>query len=113
MPALSVLAEDPVRLGDAVAFFPSCMRPSAKRLRVWVTAGTRVKGGVVQLEAVRVGGWWVTSRAAVERFLAATTAAATAQPVPVRDPDERAAAGKAAGDRLRARWAAERAAARN
>jgi hypothetical protein len=47
----------------------------------WVTKGTRTTDGrVVKLEAVRTPGRWLTSRAAVARFLAALTAAADSAP---------------------------------
>ena len=52
-----------------------------------MTKGSPTAGGaVVRLEAVRVGGRWLTSRAAVARFVAALTAAASpaALPVPAR-----------------------------
>jgi len=43
----------------------------------WVTRGAKATDGtVVKLEAVRVGGRWITSRGAVARFVAALTAAA-------------------------------------
>ena len=43
----------------------------------WLTKGTRTPGGtVVKLEAVRVGGRWLTSRGAVARFVEALTSAA-------------------------------------
>jgi hypothetical protein len=43
----------------------------------WVTRGTRTAGGqTVRLEAVRVGGRWLTSRGAVARFVSALTSAA-------------------------------------
>jgi hypothetical protein len=43
----------------------------------WVTKGARTPGGqTVKLEAVRVGGRWLTSRGAVARFVAVLTAAA-------------------------------------
>ena len=43
----------------------------------WVTRGTRIGDGLMmRLEAVRVGGRWLTSRGAVARFVAALTAAA-------------------------------------
>jgi hypothetical protein len=43
----------------------------------WVTKGTKTADGrKVKLEAVRVGGRWLTSRAAVGRFVAALTVAA-------------------------------------
>jgi hypothetical protein len=52
----------------------------------WVTKGTKATGGrAVKLEAVRVGGRWLTSRGAVARFVAALTAAAvpaSATPTP-------------------------------
>ncbi|VTS01854.1 : DUF1580 [Gemmata massiliana] len=48
----------------------------------WRTKGTRTAAGaVVKLEAVRVGGRWLTSRGAVARFVAALTAAADPTPV--------------------------------
>ncbi len=44
----------------------------------WVTKGTRTTAGqTVRLEAVRVGGRWLSSRGAVARFVAALTDAAT------------------------------------
>ena len=47
----------------------------------WVTKGTRTPAGrVVKLEAVRVGGRWLTSRGSVARFVAALTAAADPPP---------------------------------
>lgn len=52
----------------------------------WLTRGSRAADGrVVRLEAVRVGGRWLTSRGAVGRFVEALTAAAppvTAPPAP-------------------------------
>src|SRR5437588_5416327 len=43
----------------------------------WVKAGSRSAAGqLVRLEAVRVGGRWLTSRGAVARFVSALTAAA-------------------------------------
>jgi hypothetical protein len=43
----------------------------------WVTQGTRTADGrVVRLEAVRTPGRWLTSKAAVARFVAALTSAA-------------------------------------
>lgn len=39
-----------------------------------MTVGTRsASGTLIKLEAARVGGRWLTSRAAIERFLAALT----------------------------------------
>jgi hypothetical protein len=42
----------------------------------WIVKGAKsTSGGVVRLEAVRVGGRWVTSAGAVRRFVAALTEA--------------------------------------
>jgi hypothetical protein len=47
----------------------------------WVTRGAKTPGGqAVKLEAVRVGGRWLTSRAAVARFVQALTSAADSSP---------------------------------
>jgi hypothetical protein len=53
----------------------------------WVTKGTRTAGGqLVKLEAVRVGGRWLTSRGAVARFVSALTAAADPDSAPATPP---------------------------
>lgn len=47
----------------------------------WVVKGSRTPTGAsVRLDAVRVGGRWLTSRAAVARFVAALTAAVDPAP---------------------------------
>ena len=47
----------------------------------WITAGVKTKAGrVVRLEGVRCGSRWLTSRAAVERFMEAQTNDALAPP---------------------------------
>ena len=49
----------------------------------WRTKGMRTATGLVlKLEAVRVGGRWLTSRGAVARFVAALTAAADPSSAP-------------------------------
>jgi hypothetical protein len=73
----------------------------------WVTAGAKTPaGGRVRLEAVRVGGRWLTSRGAVARFVAALTVAADPSPTPPpRSPDARRRASEKAGERLtKAGW---------
>jgi hypothetical protein len=63
-------------------------------------------GRTVKLEAVRVGGRWLTSRGAVARFVAALTAAATPttadSPLPPRTPNARRKAAERAAAALRA-----------
>jgi hypothetical protein len=60
----------------------------------WVTNGVRTKDGrSVKLEAILVGGRWLTSRAAVSRFIATLTNAAIQSPITsvasVRSPGHR------------------------
>lgn len=65
----------------------------------WVTRGSRTSAGrTVKLEAVRVGSRWLTSRAAVARFVAALTAAAEPPTSPVA-PAHSPAAGRDASAR--------------
>lgn len=66
-------------LGEAGKLFADPLRPdgyTADALRRWVTAGvTGADGERVKLEAVRLGGRWLTTRGAVGRFLTATSGA--------------------------------------
>src|SRR4051812_40605845 len=48
----------------------------------WITRGVRVRGQIVKLEALRLGGRWVTSTKALDRFMAKLTAATSAEPTP-------------------------------
>ena len=72
----------------------------------WVTRGTRAADGrPVRLEAVRVGGRWLTSRGAVARFVTTLTTAAdpnprTTAPVP-RTPTARHQASEKAAATLK------------
>ena len=67
----------------------------------WMKSGTRAaNGAVVRLEAVRVGGRWVTSREAVARFIAAsTTASSTDCPAPSPRPSGNATQRAAAANK--------------
>ena len=75
----------------------------------WVTKGARTGDGqLVKLEAVRTPGRWLTSRAAVARFVAALTAAAdpSATPAPVtRTPTTQTMASERAATELKRRGA--------
>lgn len=74
----------------------------------WITKGARsASGGVVRLEAVRVGSRWLTSAAAVKRFVVALTAASTTDgdvegtvPASPTQRNRRAAAASAELDRV-------------
>lgn len=50
----------------------------------WILTGAKGPGGVVRLEAARVGGRWLTSAAALARFFAALTPAIDPPPVSTR-----------------------------
>lgn len=68
----------------------------------WVTKGAKTPAGsLMKLEAVRVGGRWLTSRSALTRFVAALTAAVDpTPPPPPRSATERKKASDAAGKKL-------------
>src|SRR5262245_55949230 len=67
----------------------------------WIVKGVRsADGRLVKLEAVRVGTRWVTSRAAVGRFVALTTAAGQAPDATPRSPAARNKADEIAGREL-------------
>ena len=70
----------------------------------WVIRGSKSSDGrIVKLEAVRVGGRWLTSQAALTRFVAALSASVESPPhqLPCRTPTERTRASAAAGRKLR------------
>jgi hypothetical protein len=74
---------------------PSCI------LR-WITSGVRVGGEIVRLEALRLGGRWVTSVEALQRFGEAQTPRAEGTlPMP-RPPASRQRAVEQAQHRLKA-----------
>ncbi|MBP3957172.1 DUF1580 domain-containing protein [Gemmata sp. G18] len=109
-PVAQVLAE--IQTGDGLALsaagrlFPAhrgtgTVGPST--VFRWLTKGAKANGGhLVRLEAVRVGGRWLTSRGAVARFVRALTDAATpAAPVPApRTTSARQKASERAGREL-------------
>lgn len=73
----------------------------------WVTRGAKTPAGeLVKLEAVRVGGRWLTSRGAVARFVTALTPPAAPAPAPrPRSAGQRKRASEAAGKKLeKAGW---------
>jgi hypothetical protein len=94
------LAEVARRLGHLRGKRP--VHPST--ISRWVTSGRRLSGGrTVRLEAIRVGGQWVTSWPAVQRYLAEQqrpVEAAGPAPAPVRSAGQRRRAGEAAASEL-------------
>src|SRR5262245_45668571 len=84
-PANSLLRETTMSLAEAAKRLPP-FRPgrpvSVGSLTRWVLHGVHTPAGLVRLEASRVGGHWITSLEALERFLTAQTAALTS-PAPL------------------------------
>jgi len=71
----------------------------------WVMKGQKSsRGAVVKLEAVRVGGRWLTTRSAVARFVTTLTELEELEPAPpharIRSPAQRRRAVEAATHRL-------------
>jgi hypothetical protein len=100
-----LLAETTLGLSAAARRLPPLRggRPvHAATLCRWIITGIRgPDGGRVRLEAVRVGGAWMTSLEALERFLAALSARAGDATAP-RTPGQRRRASEAAAKELKA-----------
>jgi hypothetical protein len=69
---IDLAAESPLSLAAAAQLVPAARRGKRTHLSTllrWVLKGSRAPDGArVRLEAVRVGGRWVTSREALQRF---------------------------------------------
>lgn len=90
----SILSETLLTLHDAARLLPS--NRAGKRVNFatvwrWVLKGVNtLEGNRVRLEAVRVGGRWLTSREALDRFAASLTPSTdTATTNPIRAPSRR------------------------
>ena len=81
--SISISTEDLVSLSSAAKLLPG--RPHISSIFRWVSRGVRGN----RLETWLIGGRRYTSREALERFIAATTAAAAGEPPPVRTPRQR------------------------
>ena len=102
-----ILGGDSLSLPAAAKLIPGRgTAPHIKHTTVWrwVTMGTKTAGDrVVKLEAVRLGSRWLTSKAAVLRFVKSLTAGAhVAEPQPERTDAARRRAAEAAARRLAA-----------
>ena len=101
----TILVESTLSLHDACRLLPSSR--AGKKLNLctiwrWITGGVRaIDGTRVRLEAVRVGGRWLTSREAIERFSASLTGTPT-EAAPIRTPAARQRAAEAAQKKLTA-----------
>jgi hypothetical protein len=100
---LDTTVEKPIPLSAATALVPAARngkRTHLSTLLRWILTGARAPSGeLVRLEAVRLGGRWMTSREALQRFAERLTPQlpAPSQPMP-----------STAGQRRRAADAAER-----
>jgi hypothetical protein len=74
---IDLTAESAVSLAEATKWLPTGRndsRPHVSTLLRWITSGAKgPDGSRVRLDAVRIGGRWVTSREALQRFIAALT----------------------------------------
>ena len=95
---MAILDEDVLRIEDAAALhqthFSTCYR--------WIFRGAKdPAGNRVRLEAVRLGGRWITSRQALQRFSDALTPRLDGAPVPTPRPSgKRQRASEKAADQL-------------
>ena len=80
---MGLLDETVVPLNEAAKTLPG--RPHASTVHRWRSVGVR---GGIRLEALLVGGKWMTSVEAIRRFFLAATAAANHQQEKYNDPDE-------------------------
>ena len=81
--SISISTESLLRLSDVAKLLPG--RPRASSIARWAMHG--VRGG--RLESCLIGGRRYTSREALERFIAATTAAADSVKAPPRTTRQR------------------------
>ena len=69
---LDLNVEQPISLAAAAVLVPparSGKRTAFQTILRWVTCGAKGPGGVrVRLEAIRLGGRWMTSHASLQRF---------------------------------------------
>ena len=74
---IDLTTEPPVPLAEAVKLIPparSGKRTHLSTLLRWILTGAKAPDGTrVKLEAVRLGGRWMTSREALQRFAEALT----------------------------------------
>ena len=81
--SIDIRNEELVAVSKAPALIPG--RPGRATVWRWVLTGVRGQ----RLETLLVGGRRYTSREAIERFIAATTAASNGEPAPTRTSRQR------------------------
>jgi hypothetical protein len=103
--AIDLSTETTVSLSQAARLLPPGRRGrpvSLSCLLRWVLGGAKGPGGdLIRLEAVRLGGRWLTSREALQRFAERLTPQLGSAPAAApRTPGRRARAGDRAGREL-------------
>jgi hypothetical protein len=91
---IDIISDDTLTLAEACRLLPrgrNGARPHLSTILRWILDGAPAVGGErVRLAALRVGGKWVTSRAALQAFAEALTPASrTCMPSQVRTPTQR------------------------
>jgi hypothetical protein len=101
---IDLSTESPLSLNQAARLLPPGRRNrpvSFACLFRWVTQGAKAPSGDrVRLEALRLGGRWVTSREALQRFAEALTPQGSDSLVPTRTPNQRRKAAERAEKEL-------------
>ena len=102
---IDLLTESTLSLRDAAKILPSARlgRPvSFQCILRWVLDGTKSPSGrPIKLEALRLGGRWITSREAIQRFAEALTPPPTDDSAPCRTSRQRRTAADRAEDELK------------
>jgi hypothetical protein len=102
---LDLTREEPISLAAAAALIPPAR--SGKRTHIstilrWILSGAKAPTGeVVRLEAVRLGGRWMTSKESLQRFAERLTPQTVGEPAPLpRSPSARQRASERAAEEL-------------
>jgi hypothetical protein len=90
---LDITTETPLPLATAAKLIPPARTGKRCHLSTilrWVLSGAKAPDGtLVKLEALRLGGRWVTSREALQRFAERLTPTVDGSPAPTRTPARR------------------------
>jgi hypothetical protein len=100
--------ETPLSLAAATRLIPPGRNGKATALSTllrWILRGAKASDGqTVRLEAIRLGGRWMTSTAALQRFAERLTPQLDPTPAVVRSPAARGRASERAGRELDREW---------
>jgi hypothetical protein len=101
---IDIFEETPLSITQACQLLPEGSKgkkPSFVTVYRWILSGVKTPDGqLVKLEAVRLGGKWLTSREALQRFMDRLTPAAEAAPLPIRSPSKQKRADERVGKAL-------------